>query len=190
MSRRFERRQRRRLLAKATIRLLATTVLLLLFYFQVPIGRDTTAWGAVALVASLITFAVAIGFQIRRIVDAPLPQLRAVETVTTAIPVFIVIFALVYVTMSEVQPDSFNQPVTRISGLYFTVTMFTTVGFGDIVARTDTARAVVTVQMLLDLVLLGGLVRAVAGASRIGLERRRAEATQATEQASRPSSTQ
>ena len=70
------------------------------------------------------------------------------------------IFALVYVAMSEAQADSFNLPVTRITGLYFTVTVFTTVGFGDVVARTDTARAVVTVQMLLDLVLLGGLVRA------------------------------
>jgi len=177
----LERRQRRRLLVKATIRFLATTILLLLLYFQIPIGRDTTAWGAAALAASLVAFAIAIGFQIRRILDAPLPQLRAVETIVTAIPVFIVIFALVYVTMSDVQPDSFNQPVTRITGLYFTVTMFTTVGFGDIVARTDTSRAVVTVQMLLDLVILGGLVRVVIGASRIGLERRRAEATQTPE---------
>jgi hypothetical protein len=68
--------------------------------------------------------------------------------------------------------------VTRVGALYFTVAVFTTVGFGDIVARSDPARALVTVQMLLDLVILGGLVRAIIGASRIGLERRRAEANQ------------
>ena len=96
----------------------------------------------------------------------------------TIVPVFVIIFALVYVTMSQMQPDSFNQPLSRLAGLYFTVTVFTTVGFGDIVARSDAARAVVTAQMVLDLIILGGLVRAIVGASRLGLERRRAEATQ------------
>ena len=93
-------------------------------------------------------------------------------------PLFVIIFALVYVTMSDMQPDSFTQPITRVTGLYFTVTVFTTVGFGDIVARSDTARAFVTAQMVLDLIILGGLVRAILGASRLGLERRRAEANQ------------
>ena len=137
-----------------------------------------TTWGLITLVASLVAFTVAVGFQIRRIVDAPLPQLRAVETVATAIPIFVIIFALVYVTMSDMQPDSFTQPISRITGLYFTVTVFTTVGFGDIVARSDTAKAFVTAQMVLDLIILGGLVRAILGASRVGLERRRAEVNQ------------
>ena len=109
------------------------------------------------------------------------------ETVTTAIPVFVIIFALVYVTMSETQPDSFNEHVTRVGALYFTVAVFTTVGFGDIFARSDPARAVVTVQMVLDLVILGGLVRAIIAASRIGLERRRAEATARPDDAFTPS---
>ncbi len=169
---------RRRLLIKVVIRILATTALLLLVYFQIPIGETATTWGLVTLLASLLVFAVVVGFQIRRIVDAPLPQVRAVETVATIVPVFVIIFALVYVTMSQMQPDSFNQPLTRLASLYFTVTVFTTVGFGDIAARSDAARAVVTAQMVLDLIILGGLVRAIVGASRLGLERRRAEATQ------------
>jgi len=170
--------QPRPLLMKAAARIVASTALLLLVYFQIPIGGGATTWGIVTLLASLVAFALAVGLQMKRIVEAPLPQLRAIETVTTAIPVFVIIFALVYVTMSETQPDSFNEHVTRVGALYFTVAVFTTVGFGDIVARSDPARALVTVQMLLDLVILGGLVRAIIGASRIGLERRRAEANQ------------
>ncbi len=158
------------------VRVVVTTVLVLVVYFALPVGEQTSTRTAVVLVCSLIALTVAVVFQIRRIVDAPLPQLRAVETLATAIPAFIVIFALVYVTVSDVQPDAFNVPVTRIAGLYFTVTVFTTVGFGDIVARTDTARAIVTGQMVLDLVVLGGLVRVVIGASRLGLAQRRAEA--------------
>jgi hypothetical protein len=42
--------------------------------------------------------------------------------------------------------------------------VFSTVGFGDIVAVDQTARVVVTVQMLLDLLFLGLVVRSFAGA--------------------------
>jgi hypothetical protein len=174
----LDRRRRRRLLVKAVVRILATTALLLVVYFQIPIGGSATTWGWVTLLISLLAFALAAAFQIRRIMDAPLPQLRAIETVATAIPVFVILFALVYVTMSETQPASFSEPLTRAAGLYFAVTVFTTVGFGDIVARSDGARLVVAVQMVLDLIILGGLVRVIIGASRIGLERRRAEADQ------------
>jgi hypothetical protein len=39
----------------------------------------------------------------------------------------------------------------------------------------DVARIVVAVQMLLDLVLLGGLVRLLIGAAKLGLTRRPAD---------------
>ncbi|MGZ4556858.1 MAG: potassium channel family protein, partial [Mycobacteriaceae bacterium] len=55
---------------------------------------------------------------------------------------------------------------TRSSSLYFTITTMSTTGFGDIVPMTDTARLVVSVQMLLDLTLLGTVVRVLAGAAR------------------------
>jgi branched-subunit amino acid ABC-type transport system permease component len=172
----LDARQRRRLVLRSALRVIGTTVLVVVVYFVVPMGRDTSATDIFLFVAALVVFTVAVVFQIRRIVDAPLPQLRAIETLAAAIPVFIVIFALVYVTMAKTQPASFNEPISRMTGLYFTVTVISTVGFGDVVATTDTARAVVTIQMVLDLVIIGGLVRAILAASRIGLERRRAEA--------------
>jgi voltage-gated potassium channel len=46
-----------------------------------------------------------------------------------------------------------------------------TVGFGDLAANSDAARALVTVQMLVDLALVGGLVRLVMLAARMGLHR-------------------
>ena len=65
---------RRQLLVKVVARILATTALLLLVYFQIPIGKTATTWGLVTLLVSLLGFGVVVGFQIRRIVDAPLPQ--------------------------------------------------------------------------------------------------------------------
>jgi hypothetical protein len=40
--------------------------------------------------------------------------------------------------------------LTRTDALYFTVTVFSTVGFGDITAKTETARLVVTGQSCPD----------------------------------------
>ncbi len=51
------------------------------------------------------------------------------------------------------------------------MTVFSTVGFGDIVARSDVARLVVIVQMLGDLALLGAGARLLLGAVRRGRER-------------------
>jgi hypothetical protein len=44
------------------------------------------------------------------------------------------------------------------------VTTFSTVGFGDITATSETARVVVTVQMVLDLLVLGLGIRVFIGA--------------------------
>ena len=53
-------------------------------------------------------------------------------------------------------PASFStHQLTRTDALYFTVTTFTTVGFGDIIPASQGARLVVTAQMILDLLVLG-----------------------------------
>ena len=49
--------------------------------------------------------------------------------------------------------------------------MFSTVRFGDITAKTDTARLVVTAQMLLDLILLGFGARVFLSAVQLGWQR-------------------
>ena len=57
----------------------------------------------------------------------------------------------------------FSQPLTRSSALCFTVTVFTTVGFGDITGQTETAQLVVTGQMVADLVVIGIAVKLIFG---------------------------
>ena len=56
--------------------------------------------------------------------------------------------------------------------MYYTVSTISTVGFGDIAAQSDAARALVTLQMLFDLALIAGLVRLIILATRTGLQRR------------------
>jgi voltage-gated potassium channel len=52
------------------------------------------------------------------------------------------------------------------------ITVFSTVGFGDITAKTETARLVVTGQMLADLIILGLAIKIIVGSVRRGQQRR------------------
>jgi voltage-gated potassium channel len=70
------------------------------------------------------------------------------------------------------QPDSFTQTLSRTDGLYFTVTVFATVGFGDITPRSELARIITTTQMLFGLVIFGLIVRTLLGAVQVATRRR------------------
>ena len=47
--------------------------------------------------------------------------------------------------------------------------MFSTVGFGDISPKGDLARIAVSIQMLLDLVVIGAVVRVLTTAAKSGI---------------------
>ena len=76
---------------------------------------------------------------------------------------FILIFAAAYYVTSNINPADYSEPLTRIDALYFSVTIFATVGFGDISARSDEARMLVTGQMISDLVLIGFIAKILLG---------------------------
>jgi len=181
----LDRRGRRRLFLRALLRITAVTALLIVVYAVFPVGlhADGTTW--LLLAGGIAAFLLALTYQVRRIVASPMPQLRAIETLATVVPLFIIVFSLVYVGLSQNDPASFSEPITKVGGIYFTVTILSTVGFGDITATTDTTRLVVTLQMLIDLLIIGVLVKLIIGASRIGVQRRQAEAA-AQGQASNP----
>ena len=71
------------------------------------------------------------------------------------LPLFLLLFATTYFLMSGPCAGNFSQEdLTRTDALYLAVTIFTTVGFGDISAASQGARLMVMFQMLLDLVII------------------------------------
>jgi hypothetical protein len=50
--------------------------------------------------------------------------------------------------------------------------VFTTVGFGDISAKSQAARVLVAIQMMLDLVVVGLLIRLMVNAVKVGRQRK------------------
>ena len=124
------------------------------------------------LVIGLLVLIGLVTFQVRSIIASPFPALRALEALATSVPFFVLLFASTYVVMATISASSFSQPMTRTNALYFTVTVFATVGFGDITPKTDAARLVVIGQMIVDLIIIGLGARVILGAVTRGRQRR------------------
>lgn len=145
---------------------------LLVVYALAPIREETAlAVGAFALLG-LIVVGVVFVRQLRRISRAHNPLGAAVEALGLVFGMFLALFAFAYVSLAVDDPAAFTQPVDKVAGVYFSVTVLATVGFGDIAPVSDTARIVVTAQMVLDLVLIGSAVKLLGASARQAVERR------------------
>jgi len=170
-----QQRTRRRTVLHAVLRPMITTAGILAAYFAAPLDQALTVRIAVTLCGGLLVLAARIAWQVRLIVRSDHPRLRAVEALAISIPLFLVMFAAAYVALENATPDSFTEPLTKVDGLYFTITVFATVGFGDITARTELARILVMMQMITDLVIVGLVARILLDAVRRGLDNRSGE---------------
>jgi voltage-gated potassium channel len=166
----------RRRVALALLRASVTATVLVVLYYTVPATEAMDASTAVLLLAGLLVFAVVISWQIRAILVSRYPGLRAVEALAFAIPLFLLLFAMVYLKMADAQAQAFSEPLNRTDALYYTITVFSTVGFGDITPVTQPARVVTMVQMLGDLVVVGLVLQVMIGAVKAGRQRREATA--------------
>jgi voltage-gated potassium channel len=156
-------RQLRRRLFFTVIRIVLVTVVLCALYVLAPLDRSDGA-AVVQLCLALLAYAGIVVWQIIAVVRSSYPRLRGIEAVAVSFPLLIFLFASIYVVMEHANPGSFSEPISRVDAIYFTVTVFATVGFGDIAARSEPARVLVTVQMLADLLLIGVIAKVLLGA--------------------------
>jgi|SRR5664279_3753724 hypothetical protein len=162
--------QRNRLITKMLTRSIVVALLIVVAYYTLPLDRPADI-GLVILVVGLLALAGILTWQIRMIVGSPFPRIRAAETLIVGIPLLLVVFASVYYLIDKAQVDSFSEAMTKTDAMYFTVTVFSTVGFGDITATSEVARTLVTLQMLFNLVVFGLVAKLIFGAVEMGLQR-------------------
>lgn len=144
----------------------AVWTVLFVAYALAPLGRRLEGTVAVQLVVWLLVLFGVIGSQILAVSRSPYPNLRALQAAAISLPMFLLLFSVAYYVSGQIDAGNFSQPLTRIDALYFAVTVFATVGFGDIVANTEGARLMVTLQMLADLVLVGLFAKVLLGTAR------------------------
>ncbi|WP_327415169.1 potassium channel family protein [Streptomyces sp. NBC_01233] len=164
-------RERRRALLNCLLRSTASAVLITALFYLAPLDGVFGVRTVVTLVLGLGLFGLLVVWQVAAVTRAQHPRLRALEVLATAVPVFLVLFSATYFLLAEAVPGSFTESLNRTDALYFTVTVFATVGFGDIAPVTQTARVLTTVQMLSDLLLVGVIAKALFGAVRVGMRR-------------------
>lgn len=159
----------RRVLRRTLLRITLSWVGLTALYAAVPIAGRSGISNVLLMVAGLGAFAALVAWQLRQVVLADYPKMRAFEALALVIPVLIMVFAYTYASVSNTTPGSFSEDLSRIDAAYFATTTFATVGFGDITAQTEATRLLVTLQMIVGLVAFVGLARLMLSAASLGL---------------------
>lgn len=161
----------RRAILGTMLRAAVAIFLLLVAYFVAPLDRPLNRGTGLMFGAAMLLFGLLTAVEIRGILQSERPKLRAIRALAVGVPLLIVVFAATYCTVATQQPDAFSEPLDRTDGLYFTVTVFATVGFGDITPVTQLARVLVTIQMVSGLLTVGVIAKVVVGAVRVAQSR-------------------
>jgi voltage-gated potassium channel len=152
------------MIVRGVLRTVGSIAVLVALYYLLPLTQSSAGVAITILVIGLVVFIGLVAAQVRAIIGHPFPGLRAIEALATSVPLFLLLFASSYVVMAKMSASNFGERLTHTDGLYFTVTVFSTVGFGDITPKSQAARLVVTGQIIADLVILGLAIKVIVGA--------------------------
>ena len=124
-------------------------------YFVMPLDGPWAETLAAALVAGAALLLVPLALRRAGLVlRSEQPLLVALQSLFTLLTLLVVSFSTVYYVLATQTDDQMHGLETKLDGVYFTMTVLSTVGFGDITAIGQWGRAVVTVNMIVNLVLV------------------------------------
>ncbi len=164
--------QRTRVIVRATGRMLLSIVAIVIMYIIVPPGDLVEGTPGLGMAIGIALVVGVIALQLMRTMRDPYPEVRAATSLMVLVTMLVAVFALTYASLCIANPGSFTEVLDKSDAIYFTVTTLSTTGFGDIAAVSPTARWVVTIQMLFDLVVLVGLARVFVLAAKTARARR------------------
>jgi len=152
--------------------IVGVSAIALAVYFVIPfdeeIGVVLAGLVVVATIGALVPLAI---HRSGQVMASDQPVLVAAQALFTMITVLIVSFASVYYVLGTHQPHQMQGIETKIDALYFTITVVSTVGFGDITATGQGARLIVSANMIVNLVLLTIAIRLLSWAVKQRRER-------------------
>ncbi len=136
-------------------------------YFVMPLDGEFAEVLAVLLVIGAAVLLVPLA--VRRasyILVAEQPLLVAAQSLFTILTLLVVSFSTVYYVLATQVDDQVNGIETKLDAVYYTLTILSTVGFGDITATGQWARGTVTINMIVNLVLVAVALRLLSWALR------------------------
>lgn len=153
---------------RAAMRVVLIVTALVALYYVVPFDRPLDSSLILYLIGTMILLVGLAILEVRAITRAAAPGLKAIEALAVLVPLLILSFAAAYYLMSQADSSIFTEPLSRTDALYFALTVFSTVGFGDISAVSEGGRAVVSVQIAINLVMVGLGLRIIVAAAKRG----------------------
>ncbi len=154
---------------RGALSLLIVSAVLIAVYVLIPFkSRGPYELFGFLLIAGVV-YAATLTRQLRQVAGAQIPEVRAVHAAAVNLLLFLLLYASAYLSIAADDPGSFSQQLNHIGGMYLAITIFSTVGFGDITPQTDLARVLVGTQMLLDFVVIGIILRSFLATARSSL---------------------
>lgn len=139
---------------RRVLRFVVVVALLSLAFFTVPLTRDIGRTEAAQLAIGAVALGL-LGFMVVwEVREQMVDERRNIDRLALAMAVAVMGFALMFYVMDQSDPDQFVGLDTRLDSLYFTMTTLLTIGFGDIHAAGQGARALVLVQMIFNVAIL------------------------------------
>ncbi|TDD99116.1 potassium channel family protein [Jiangella asiatica] len=168
----------RRRIAAHVLRSVATLACALLVYYGLPLrGFDhpSAAAGLILLAAGIAGLVCLAALQVRRFVARPEDTGLRVASLLSVLYVVVVFFAAAYYLIERTDPAQFDGLDTRTDSLYFVVVTLGTVGYGDVHAAGQVARAATMMQIVFDLVVIGALFAVMSSQIARRLDRARVQ---------------
>jgi hypothetical protein len=152
---------RRRLIARTVATSTVVMAAILTAYYVVPWNGgpvDVVSFRILVVLAALV---IIFALSYRYVTQSEYPMLTVFHALAAVVGFALVSFASIYNLLSMDDAATFSEPLSRTDALYFSLTTMTTIGYGDIHAKTGGARIVVMIQMVVDVVVVGVAVRAL-----------------------------
>jgi voltage-gated potassium channel len=136
--------------------LVAEVLVLVVAYFLIPLeGSLAFRLLAYGLGLALVVFVVA--RQMRRHLGSRDNEVR-IDSLALAIVMSVLLFALAYYAVSTAESGEFSGLSTRVDALYYSLTVATTTGFGDVSAQSQLARVLVSAQLVFNMLIVATAV--------------------------------
>lgn len=147
-----------------TAQMLAVAAAVTAGYYLLPSGTLPAGWWIGLFAGGLVVLAAVIVMLINRMLAAG-AQAR-IQGIFAVLCAAVVFFAEAYYLLAAL-PGQFGGLRTRTDSLYFAVSTLATVGYGDVHAAGQLARAAVTLQIVFDLVFLAAAATALVAPIRL-----------------------
>jgi len=139
------------------VKLVALPIAILAAYFVVPVDARRAPLGVLTgILVSMVALA-GVGAVVFSEARSAQRRLTAWHLVLV-LEIALVVFSFTYYLVASSDPTQFEGIGTRLDALYFSVSTVSTVGYGDVHAAGQVARAIVTLHIAFNLVFVAAVI--------------------------------